>query len=455
MKKTGTSLVLTLLITALLATPFSAVNTVISPVDQNCEQHYVDLNGGWLEEREGIKILHLNGSYYDMGYQHGFLLKEEIRESMRAQLAFFKDLDFPYERIMEVWEIMDDYLPHEYKEEMQGMADGAELSFEDVSVINTIPAIFNLAYENACSVVSLWGDATADGKLLHVRSFDWELNISDPETGMSLQENIVLIVRTPKVGYASLSITVFSGAISSWDGVNEKGIVVGEDSCMTWDTTLHGISPAFRMRMVLDSASTVYQAIDILTSNRTCGTNFVVSDANLPIGYALEQTANISYVGKWDDPVEGKDPFWKIKDVVRRAPDYLDPACAAVQFDRPRYDPSGLIGFLYLRYGGSWMFMRWQHYCALSDQIERYYGRLDVNMAMTALRKVYTGMSNLLWYWWINIRHFELLAPSLCQWVVCPKTGEMAISIARPDSSAFIEPVHYFNFFELIEADPP
>ena len=415
---------------------------------------YNPLDGGWLEEREGIKILHLNGSYYAMGYQHGSLLKEEIRESMRAQLAFFNDYGYSYERILEIWGIMKDYLPQEYKEEMHGLADGATLSFEEVSVICTIPAIFNLAYEDSCSVISLWGDATADRKLLHIRSFDWELNISDPDTGICLEENIVLVVRNPEVGYASLSVTVFPGDISSWDGVNENGIVVGENTCLTWDRTFYGISQTFRMRMVLDSASNAEEAIDILTSNRTCGTNFVLSDANVPIGYALDQTANISYVGTWDNPVEGTDPFWQIKDAVRRTNDYVDPECAAVEFDRPCYNPSGLRGFLSWYFGESWMFIYWTHYRSLSNQIERYYGTFDVNMAMTALREEYRGMSNLFRFWWLQVQGFPL-SECLCQWVICPETGEIAISIASSNSRACYEPVHYFNLFDLLNSEPP
>ena len=100
---------------------------------------------------------------------------------------------------------------------------------------------------------------------------------------------MVLIVRTPEVGYASLSAPENPGAIMSWNGVNENGIVVGENTCLTWDITYHGISPAFRMRMVLDRCATGEEALTILSSNRTCGTNFVLSDANVPIGYALDQ----------------------------------------------------------------------------------------------------------------------------------------------------------------------
>ncbi|HEV3006577.1 MAG TPA: hypothetical protein VGX78_19055, partial [Pirellulales bacterium] len=37
---------------------------------------------GFLEEVDGYRVLHVKGSAYDMGYQHGALLKDHIRENM-------------------------------------------------------------------------------------------------------------------------------------------------------------------------------------------------------------------------------------------------------------------------------------------------------------------------------------------------------------------------------------
>lgn len=46
------------------------------------------LQGGWIEERKGITILHVSGSNYEMGFQHGYLLKEKVQENLRAFLSF-------------------------------------------------------------------------------------------------------------------------------------------------------------------------------------------------------------------------------------------------------------------------------------------------------------------------------------------------------------------------------
>ncbi|NTV53169.1 MAG: aminoacetone oxidase family FAD-binding enzyme, partial [Candidatus Firestonebacteria bacterium] len=41
---------------------------------------------GWLERIDGYRVLHVKGTPYEMGFQHGALLKEEARENMRYLL---------------------------------------------------------------------------------------------------------------------------------------------------------------------------------------------------------------------------------------------------------------------------------------------------------------------------------------------------------------------------------
>ena len=427
---------------ALFLMPISAIKNVTV-------HDAATLNGGWLEERDGIKILHLSGSYYEMGYQHGFLLKDEIKENMRIFLGFLEEKGYHYDDLLEIWDVMKDYLPQEYIDEMQGMADGAGLYFEDIAAYCTWPAVFNHLY--CCGIVA-WGSATSDGNLYHLRSLDWAggFDLSDSETGTYLRENQVLIVRKPNNGYASV-YPEFAGAISSWGGINEKGIGIGETTCLTYDTTFHGISAAFRMRMVLDRASDAKEAIDIVTSNRTCGWNFVISDGKIPMGYVVEQTANLVYVGTWFDPVESIPPFWEIENVVRRSPMFISPMCASTQKERPFYDPSGLRGFLFFLAGKNPYFVIWNQYRALSEEIEKQWGTLNLNSTMTMLRDVYLGKTDFIFYVMQKLGSFK----AFHQWVACPESGDIVVSFATRDKAACENPVHYFNLYKLLESEPP
>jgi hypothetical protein len=98
------------------------------------------------------------------------------------------------------------------------------------------------------------------------------------------------------------------------------------------------------------------------------------------------------------------------------------------------------------------MFFPWIHYRALSEQIEKYYGTLDLNSTMKALREEYTGKSDFVM--WLGITTLGIYK-AMAQFVVCPQTGDMVISFAGKDTRACSNPVHYFNLFELLAEEPP
>jgi hypothetical protein len=258
----------------------------------------------------------------------------------------------------------------------------------------------------------------------------------------------VLIVRKPENGYASLC-PQFSGDIGCWGGINERGIAIGELSQSCHDTTFHGINGAFRMRMVMDYASTADKALTIMNSNRDCGWNFIISDGKIPAGYAIEQTANLIYVGEWLNPTESTPPFWAIENVVRRGNLFINQALAETQ--RDRYDPSGLSGFILFLLFQNPYFVVWSQYKAISKEIEQHWGTLSLNSTMALIRDVYQGDTDPVFNFMQKLGAYV----AAHQWVACPETGDMVIAFAEGDTLADRTIVHYFNLFDLLAAEPP
>ena len=296
----------------------------ITPIGINAIDIYDPLNGGWIEERDGVTILHVSGTPYEMGYQHGYLQKKEIKENYRMFLGYFDLVGFTYDELLHNWNVMKEYIPERYMSEVQGLVNGSDMTLEEIGIMNIAHDTFNLI---ECCGAMAWGVATVDGKLIHLRSADGSISLRDPVSGNYFQENHVVIIRDPDDGYASL-YTIGAGDIGCWGGINEKGIGVSETTCLPQDTTLHGIPASFRMRSVLDFVDNGDDAITIMNSNRTCGWNLLISDGNIPEGYVIEQTANISYVSTWDDAIESTEPFWMIQQVLRRTNCYISPECA-------------------------------------------------------------------------------------------------------------------------------
>ena len=236
------------------------------------------------------------------------------------------------------------------------------------------------------------------------------------------------------------------------DGINEKAIATGMLSSWTNDEKLNGIDVGFKMRMVLDSASNITEAIDIITSNNTLGYNFIVSDGKIPIGYAIETTANFSYVGTWDNPTESTKPFWKIDYAVRRANIFINPITAETQ--RKKYNPNIFPLFAILlkqnQMSGTSISAgsTWLHYVAISKGIESEWGRLDLNKTMNVLRDIYLGKTDIRFF----ILYIIVAKETPYQMVSCPQTGEFILSLATRDKNAYENTIHNFNLFELLDS---
>jgi hypothetical protein len=435
----------------LIATTIPVLGTMSDAIRENNFVTGDPLNGGWIEEYDDFTILHLNGSYYEMGYQHGSLLGEEIEQNFRAFLNFTEPGGWDYEFYVWLWSQLEDYVPQKYKDEMQGMADGSGMSVMNISIGNIMAEWFH------CCVAAAWGPATSDGKLIYIRSFDWPNEMIDPVTGKHLRENQILMVRDPDDGYASLEPS-FSGVIGGSGGINENGIGIGTLVSYSWDeinsTHAQGNPFIFRIKMVLDEALNADEAVAIMNSNTTCGWNFIISDKD--IGYAVEQNLKISYYGTWDDPVESTPPFWSMDHVVRRTNLFIDPDLAASQ--RENYHP-GIFPLLWmilklnpLRYPDVPASVPWMHYRTLSQEIEKLWGNIELNNSMDMLRDIYLGKTDFRFF---IVQRIMGTYVALHQWVACPETGDILISYATVDKDAYDNPVHSFNLFELLNYEPP
>jgi len=374
-----------------------------------------------------------------MGYQQGYLLKEQIKQNLRAFINYSK---IPMSLLIETWNIMKDYIPDEYIDEIQGIADGSELTFEEV-----IAGYMVIVREDmGCFGISAWGNATKNGSLIHVRCFDQPLEIIDPVTGISAYENSVLIVRKPENGFASISPTI-AGTPHSGGGINSMGIALGQQVCWSKDQTLKGTPALFKSLMVLDHAENINDALNILTNNNTLGWNFIVSDAKIPIGYAVEITAKHTYIGSWNETVESKCPFWQIKDVVRRTNFFLEPSIALTQ--RDTVNPGGIINFLKLVKRTDIFYAVWRSYKAISHDIDDNWGMLNLSSTMDMIRNGYAGKTDLLLRLIVRLAEGTSFNRAWNIWVADPISGDILVCFAKDGKIAFENPIHHFNMFEL------
>src|SRR3954464_15494725 len=108
---------------------------------------------GFLEEVDGYRVLHVKGTPYEMGYQQGALLRDDIRESvhylfevkgkeLKVELGGVNLLK-PKQIIQGIAAQQRKHVPERFFEEMQGIADGAGMDVQDIIVANFIPELFH------------------------------------------------------------------------------------------------------------------------------------------------------------------------------------------------------------------------------------------------------------------------------------------------------------------------
>lgn len=230
---------------------------------------------GFLEEIDGYRVLHLKGQPYEMGYQHGALLKDHIQENLHylfdvkakdSRLEFWGVRLNPKMLISAIVSVQRPYVPARFLEELQGLADGAGCSLDDAMIANFIPELFH------CSGFAVMNGATRDGTLYHGRVLDYSID-------WKLQEHAVLIVAEPEGQVPFVNVT-YAGFIGSVTGMNAEHVSVGE---MGGGGRGHwsGTPMAFLVRRVLEEAHTLDEAVAIFRDTpRTCEYYYVVADGD-------------------------------------------------------------------------------------------------------------------------------------------------------------------------------
>jgi hypothetical protein len=239
---------------------------------------------GFLEEVNGYKVLHLKGTPYEMGYQQGALLKDDIREQvhflfevkakeLKVEVGGVNLLN-PKRAIGGIAATQKKHVPERFYEELRGLSDGSGVPLQDAIVANFIPELFH------CSGFALSGSATKGGTLYHGRVLDYGCD-------WRLQEHAVLTVAEPEGKIPFVNVT-YAGFIGSVTGMNARKISVGEmggRGLGHWE----GVPMAFLVRMALEEANTLDEAVAVFRDHpRTCEYYYVVADGKTGEGVGME-----------------------------------------------------------------------------------------------------------------------------------------------------------------------
>jgi len=379
-------------------------------------------HAGYVEQIDGITVLHVEGGPYDMGLQQGVLMREQIKgiwlDYLRGSIMGGGNYDYAY--LLECAKAMEKHIPDEYIQEMRGIADGAGLAYEDVLIMHAHADTVHYGHgwgkpdskPGQCSNFAAWGEATADGALLHGRNLDWS-------TTGGAQKYPCVIDYHPFQGNR-LCLVAWAGSVGSVTGMNERGITYGEMTSSSTDETLDGLPLFFQFRQILQYANTLEEAVEMQKSfDRTTGWNMMLCDGKIPDARALEVSDNHVSVFTADDPKEADPPISEpLKNALRRTNHYIDQELQKLQAARAGIDIAGLprevlaIGLMQQD--------TWQRYDALGRWIKEDYGRITPEKAVEYLGREPVGSDK----------------GNLHSVVFRPATKEMWVAVAGPDGQS-------------------
>jgi hypothetical protein len=230
----------------------------------------------FMEKKAGLYILHIEGTPYEVGYQHGALLRDEIN---KGSVRFYADVinggkKEPFS--LKIW-LLRKYLdwkvyvpfrkhqPENILAELKGISDGSGVPFDIIFKANhhagltmmmtpefakkNVEALEKLGiHVGACSSFSAVGKASAGGKTIVGRNTDY------PGTALWPKYQTLLFVR-PSDGFAHVKIGT-AGLILWNPAMNTEGIVVCPHNMVYDDISADGWSiPAFSDEIIRKAAS--------------------------------------------------------------------------------------------------------------------------------------------------------------------------------------------------------
>jgi isopenicillin-N N-acyltransferase-like protein len=220
-----------------------------------------------------LPLIHISGSHREMGRQMGEASANMVRHSLENAHRL---LDSAYEQLQLSWDgaIIQarKYMPFaqerypQYVEELIGIAEGANVPFDDLAVINAMEAVtMDALHLTKCTSVAISGEHTADEHVLVGHNEDW-LPEDEPD--------VFIIHATPDDEPPFLAITY--GGLLPNIGFNAEGIAQCCDSVHPGDRRI-GIPRVILSRAVL-SARTPSDAIrHTLAPLRAAGYNHLLA----------------------------------------------------------------------------------------------------------------------------------------------------------------------------------
>jgi isopenicillin-N N-acyltransferase-like protein len=266
-------------------------------------------------------LVRVGGSHRELGRQIGQACTGQICHSIENAHHLlemtYRDLELTWDgAVIQARKYMPFVQEHypQYVDEMIGMAEGANVSYDDVAVVNAMEAVTTDALHlTKCTTMAVNEDRTSDGHILVAHNEDWL-----PED----EQDVYVVHATPEDEPPILAMTY--GALLMNVGLNGAGIAQCTDSVYPTDSRI-GTPRVVVSRAVLGAKNLADAIRLVLAPQRAAGYNHLLVHESGEL-YSVEVSARRFAI------LYGEDG------VIVHANHYLSPAMQAIE-----YEPDELI----------------------------------------------------------------------------------------------------------------
>jgi len=274
---------------------------------------------GYRNETNGWVFLHIEGSPYEMGFQHGYLVAPELKEILRSmKFLTLEETGMDWEFFVNAsQDVILPYVDQEYLEEMKGIAAGAQargvnMSWQEVLTWNAYqeltgywwPSVASAMYSSAfipdkehCSAFIATGSYTLDGKIVMAHN-SWD----DFQIGQFFNQ---IVDMEPNDGHRIL-MQALPGYIDSASDffVTDAGIMGTETTIAGFNKYRSGDVPEFvRARKAMQYADNLdkWMALMEKKSNGGYANSWLLGDARTGEIVRFELGLNFSNITRSKD----------------------------------------------------------------------------------------------------------------------------------------------------------
>lgn len=217
----------------------------------------------------GYPFLTLTGTARERGYQYGSQVPELIKKNIAFYRTMFEGFGVPWEtagKISKKFEpFIRDYYP-EALEEISGVAEGANLSYEDILTINCRSEIL-FAKPDGYTTFGILPEQSCDGHTYLGQTWDW----------LKPARDTTVILEVHVEGQPKILIAVEAGIIGG-KGLNSEGIGVCLNALSTGKGGL-GVPLHILYRAIL-AQTNISNALEAVTQTQRAGCgNFAIGSA--------------------------------------------------------------------------------------------------------------------------------------------------------------------------------